>query len=301
MELNKKVAKKSIWYIGQILTLCCVLYLVFQLYSQRDIFVEQGLLSVDLRKIIWGSVLWLMCNTTIAFGWKMIMQGNQLQSSLLGSLIVIYRTQIGKYLPGNIFHFAGRMVSYKESEISFKKSGIFLIHEIALTVLSAGMLGFISLLHWGWAFWLFPLGYMVIGFVVCVFIDFSTIKFRRLPSGIFRKTGYYSIAAVMYSIGVVCMFFILLLAVEGDSELGLYDKISLFGASTLSWLAGFVTPGSPGGLGVREAVFVNVNDVISMEKALYGIVWVRFCSIIGDALSFIISHPLKWVHSRLET
>ena len=65
----------------------------------------------------------------------------------------------------------------------------------------------------------------------------------------------------------------------------------IIGGFILSWLVGYITPGAPGGIGVRElvltllftdSVFVS-SDTITMASALY-----RGISILGDLLAFLI-------------
>lgn len=61
------------------------------------------------------------------------------------------------------------------------------------------------------------------------------------------------------------------------------DLRQLFFATTLSWLAGLVAIGAPGGLGVREAVFVSLARGLSAQVATAVAVLARMAFITADA------------------
>ena len=55
----------------------------------------------------------------------------------------------------------------------------------------------------------------------------------------------------------------------------------------MAWTAGFLVPGSPGGLGVREAVMIKLmGPAIGLETALGVALVMRLCSMGADALAF---------------
>jgi hypothetical protein len=58
----------------------------------------------------------------------------------------------------------------------------------------------------------------------------------------------------------------------------------------IAWLIGFATPGSPAGLGVREAVLITLLDSPSIEDTLLVAVLIsRIVTVLGDMLFFAIS------------
>ena len=62
----------------------------------------------------------------------------------------------------------------------------------------------------------------------------------------------------------------------------------------LSFVVGFLTPGSPAGIGVREAIFLKLMLFeISESDALILMISLRLISVVGDVLLFGIALILK--------
>ena len=63
-------------------------------------------------------------------------------------------------------------------------------------------------------------------------------------------------------------------------------------ACTLAWMLGFVTPGAPAGLGVREAVLLGLlGPVLGEPAALLLSLQLRLATLGGDLLLFVASGP----------
>ena len=65
---------------------------------------------------------------------------------------------------------------------------------------------------------------------------------------------------------------------------------ALCGAYVLAWLAGFVTPGTPAGVGVREIVLLFLlGGQIAQADLLLAVVLGRVVTVMGDLLYFILA------------
>ena len=59
------------------------------------------------------------------------------------------------------------------------------------------------------------------------------------------------------------------------------------GMAALAWMAGFVTPGAPAGLGVREAVLLALLErLLTPQQALLVVVLWRVVTTLGDVVFF---------------
>jgi glycosyltransferase 2 family protein len=101
------------------------------------------------------------------------------------------------------------------------------------------------------------------------------------PSAMFRAFlaycfNYVVIGAALYSIA----------RAAGQADL---SWIPLFiGVFSLSWLAGFVAPGAPAGLGVREGTMAAMlNPFLDQGVALVTIIAFRIASTLGDLISLL--------------
>jgi uncharacterized membrane protein YbhN (UPF0104 family) len=66
---------------------------------------------------------------------------------------------------------------------------------------------------------------------------------------------------------------------------------------SLAWLAGFIVPGAPGGIGIREAVFIALFGRELGEGTAAGLaVLLRVITSVGDVMTFGIAYVLgrKW-------
>jgi len=66
---------------------------------------------------------------------------------------------------------------------------------------------------------------------------------------------------------------------------------TIIGLYVLSWLAGFITPGAPSGLGIREAVMLMFMGAMVYEPVLLSaIVTHRALNVVGDMFSLCVGH-----------
>ena len=66
------------------------------------------------------------------------------------------------------------------------------------------------------------------------------------------------------------------------------------GVNSIAWVAGFITPGASGGIGIREIVIVALlTPYITQPKALVLAIILRLVTICGDLLSFLITYIFK--------
>ena len=69
---------------------------------------------------------------------------------------------------------------------------------------------------------------------------------------------------------------------------------AIIGATALAWVVGFLTPGSPGGLGTREAALLILLTPVLGETQVLGVsIVLRAVTFGGDALSSILG--VMWV------
>ena len=71
--------------------------------------------------------------------------------------------------------------------------------------------------------------------------------------------------------------------------------ITLTGAFMFAWIIGFITPGAPGGIGIRESVMIFVFGEAHEEIMLF-VLAMRISSILADIMAFIIGK----LYSRLK-
>lgn len=254
-----------------------------------------------------GVAFYLVGVLVTAWAWQRLLSDIGVRSvwrELAGILAV---TQIGKYLPGNVGQHIGRAsmsFSHGIGPVPFVvTAGV----EVLLMMLASVTVGIVALLLSGNSFALIPGNGSRIIFLVA-FIAIAIVGLllarRLVPSlvgrfapkhahafnaGTLPSAPAMSVAFAMYCMvylafgaGIVLMARMLTPGVPQDAWL-------LVGSFALAWIIGFVTPGAPAGLGVREAVMLLILGTTYPAVAAGAIVvGLRVVTTVGDILLFPI-------------
>ena len=80
------------------------------------------------------------------------------------------------------------------------------------------------------------------------------------------------------------------LVFQFNAALGVYDILAIIASFAVSWLAGFITPGAPSGIGIRETILVVSLDkiLLSGSGVLIAILF-RLITVAGDVLFFSVA------------
>ncbi len=198
-------------------------------------------------------------------------------------------TQIAKYLPGNVGHLLTRHFRLKGEDrthaILFRA---FLFESAAMVVTAALIAGlFLSLFPMSDSQtpWIEnnPLA-LLIGAAVLI-AGYAALIFR------FRA----AVAEVTAALAALAVFFALSgLAFYGISKLIVPQAgPGLAGLAVIAWIAGFVVPGAPGGLGPREAALLALSaPSLGEPAALLAIGLYRLTTLVGDLICFGVGRAL---------
>ena len=200
-------------------------------------------------------------------------------------------SQYGKYLPGNVAHYALRHAWSRREGVPHAALGLAAIIEAALllaaalTVMLLGdleRLRLVSVLDPRLAIALLALMLVALGIALHIARRMHVFERYRMP------------APPPASVLIVCTFCYLAFMIASAGLLaGLAHALGfevdsfamLLAASAASWAAGFVVVGAPGGLGVREATFVALAaPALGEDRALLLIGLFRVVTFLGDTL-----------------
>jgi uncharacterized membrane protein YbhN (UPF0104 family) len=156
---------------------------------------------------------------------------------------VFFQAQLGKYIPGGLWQYAGRSAMARTYGIPIRAVATSLPIELAATV--CGGLAFSSLLL-GWEG---LLGVFVF-LCVCLLADTATRSRRAVFRAGARASLLYG-AAVWPLLGVGFW-----MTARGFVRAPVADLPAYAGAFSAAWVVGLIAIYAPGGLGVREAVLV---------------------------------------------
>jgi len=282
--------KKVAYALGKLLGLLGLTFVFYKLSQEYTVssFADKfSSVSNILLPLVLLNVLSILLGI---YAWHiMLLHYAKKHFSYVTSYYYFAKTEIAKYLPGNVFHFIGRQAL--ASKISIEQVHMAKISALLTFLLLAGTLfssTFFALLAIGIPTYILLL--LLLGTVLALFaVFFSYTSFllgKKIQMNILLSL---SVALQGIMLGLIIMH----QNIHFDSGLFfLYVCIYI-----ISWLIGFVTPGASGGLGVREGAFIAIvaflHIDITSEIVIFSVLLVRLINIFVDSILFISTFLLE--------
>lgn len=271
---------------GSGLALAGFVFVMFRLHSYW--------IDLDFSRI--GQPVWVLivvlvftygsANVLLALGWWHLLRHLGSVLPRIRSIKIYGTSQLAKYVPGNIFHLAGRqalgMAEGVSSSVLVKSS-----------ILELGLIGIAGSLF-GWL--ILPIGVpscpefastlLLLGSATLI------VVFLRI------KLGYQTVCTFLWQILFLvisgAVFVILLIAIADGAELIIRNGMIIGGAYIFAWLVGLVTPGAPAGVGVREMILlILLKGFVSETDLIVTVLISRLVTACGDLLFFLASFAIS--------
>jgi len=224
----------------------------------------------------------------LALAWALLVRAASGSALHARPLVVAHlRSQLAKYLPGNVFHFAYRHIAAHRQGVGHAALGA------ALALESLLLIGVAALLALGvaadprvaaklpWAHDLVWIAPPLAGFAIFL-VASNAHRFGSAAMGARRSGG------ALVGVAGLDMFFFLLAAFALRSLCTQSEAMPLgawCGWLSLAWAAGYVVPGAPAGLGLREAVLaLGLGPVLGEPEALALALVYRLLTVAADAV-----------------
>jgi hypothetical protein len=297
--------KNKIYKIGNILVIISIVFIVKSILS----------LDTDLHKYFFDKRILIINSFLVLIITFVIFLNSYVYGIVLNTIIqrniskielnnIFLSSNLGKYLPGNIMHFVSRNII----GIRYGVNNINLIYatilEVILVIISCLSLALIS----GFNFWVRTVlwyvqnyrNYIIIGFwiltiLILMFIYLlkkDIINSKKVNVSFSRK--YYPLIFKAISINLITfsltsMTFVILITTLLAKKINYEDALIIFSVYLISWLFGFITPGAPGGLGVRELILILfLGSIFTKEVLVAATIIHRFITILADVFAFIL-------------
>lgn len=300
--------------------------LFFLLTTFRDHWQEVAAVRVDT----WG---WLMLTvaTSVTFlahiwsgwVWSWILKAFRQPCRQLWAIRVYLITNIAKYMPGNIWHFYGRITAVSQAGGSLGAATLSVLLEPLLMAVAALIVALMCTgLGWletssDWRIWglqIFFLVTILVGIhprilnpvmhrlssIKGTVKEAKTINKQDKPYPSTTKTrphlNSYPILPLLGEIGFLLArgtgFLLTIIALQSVVP----EQIpQLLGAFSLAWVIGLIIPGAPGGMGVFEAVAIALLDHSQFSAAiiLTAVALFRLVSILAETLAAGLAWSFK--------
>ncbi|MCD8188277.1 MAG: hypothetical protein LUD57_06690 [Ruminococcus sp.] len=303
-EKKKPDLKRWAKLCGNIIMIAALAFIVKK-FIDMDIDIKQfkspRVIAALVIGIIVQTIIWLCAG----YPWKVFTQSLSGKKIPFSEVMPVYtRSNIYKYLPGNVLQYVGRNQLASNMKISHVDVACATILDIIFCVIGTGIVSVILLgsriselvVEYGKQIAIVGIiGVILIAAVVVVMY----IKFREklreylrryskalapgnranLAKGILYYFGQNALSAVMYFVSLSLIF---------NGEASVSELITYTGAFLFAWIVGFVTIGAPGGIGIRESVMIFICGEKFADKILLFVLVMRVASTIADVLAFFI-------------
>ena len=299
-----KPSRKLVPVIGKILMLASFAFIVRQILRY----------DVDFSVLASPPVITGLLLTALAFGIGIVFSGlnykwligNVTGVSLGGRLVVrIYCTSnLYKYIPGTVMYLIGRnrialetqKVSHAQIALATAMEGIFILLAalivVALSVHEQAV-SYVRQLSVPVFVWI------IAGAVLFALLLLAAIFRRRLRTGLQKlidtvkrfspATKAKRLGTAILVIVVLALTYLVTLVLLGQ-EVAPAMIPTILGLYLLSWLAGFLTPGAAGGMGIREAVLLMfMGAYLSPGIVVSSAIMHRVVCIVGDVFAYGIA------------
>lgn len=201
------------------------------------------------------------------------------------------RAQLAKYAPGNVFHFAARHVHARQQGLDHVPVATAAVAESILLVAVAVSLSFAvpAMGLPGALQWLAPWRWIIlVGFFGLIAVFYRLRLHDRMSAA--DGTWHAGIGGILGATACYLSFFALAaIAFRFLFEAPALGALDLLPTIAVCWLGGFLVIGSPGGLGVREALLVGLlGPVCGEAQALFAALAFRGVTILADVLLFLV-------------
>ena len=293
--------KKILSFLGKALTVLSLVFIVVVVLK----------FDIDFTIIIKPKVLIgiLICSIILAssvvfnsIAWSKLLNVFTHQKLILREVIDVYsKANLGKYLPGNIMHYVSRNVYGSKYGISQKDMVYATVMEVALKVVSAGIISLLflnkrisSILEQIQVDLSISISFVVTGIAIIV-IMIGGIVFWRFRSIGLRSLKPIGCSMILYSVIFLINAGVFIAATNFISNTVTGDVLLYAtGIYIIAWLIGYLAPGAPGGIGIKEGIMILLlSNIYSLEVITLVSVIVRIITVIADILAYIMNLTLS--------
>lgn len=266
--------KRILNFTGGALGLAGVVFVILRLFD----YVAE----IDLSRFTgwtWFMILVLIliygaANMLLARAWWQLLRFLQANAGWGWAWRTYGVCMLAKYVPGNIFHLAGRQAMGMAAGFPGWMLAKASLWELGLITLAGAIFFFLSS----------HLLLSTMPFFVALLAFAGAFFLAEVMLG--RWLGSSVAGAFAWQVAFLIVSGLVFLGILALTESQVLDPIllpGLCGAYVVAWLAGLVTPGAPAGVGVRELVlFFLLKGYVAETDLLLAVVVARMVTVAGD-------------------
>ena len=302
--------KKVVKIAGNLLMVAALIFLVKKIigmdFDPAQLKQPPVLAALLLNTVVQTGLILVTCYPWLLF--TKALSGEKIPYAV--TMPVYTKSNLYKYVPGNVFQYVGRNQLAADLQIRHVDVACATILDILCCILGAVVVS-VLLLGSTLADLLaqYGLQILLVGGIVLVVAaaGFAVVfwkwkepvtkylhRYRAAFSGkgiwnLGKGLGFY----IVQNAGSALVYFIALRLVFGSGT-SFGELTALTGAFVFAWIIGFVTPGAPGGIGIRESVMLFVCGGSNSDQILLFVLLMRISSIAADVFACCIGQAYAW-------
>ena len=301
--------KRLVSLIGFTISLSCIAFFVVSTAPHWHAISTSGWSARSWALIGLALCFYVATYASATFAWQLSLRiaGKSAEYSKLARVLLL--SQFAKYLPGNVGHHVGRVVLARRIGLPvesivismFIDTMILLAAAVACSTPAFALM--LSLLQEHGA----GRGRIVLGGLALVAIALMALALVPITRRAILRHG--RLVAQLCHRGKLALFaqgwfvhcfaflfgattlYLLCCALSGTFSA---TWPSVLGVYTVAWLLGFIMPGAPAGIGIREvALLVGLSPLYGEQQAMAAAATLRLVTTSGDGLAFLFA-LVRW-------
>ncbi|MFA6922753.1 MAG: hypothetical protein WC223_00730 [Bacteroidales bacterium] len=301
--------KSKFKYIGIIISILSLIYIYHVIKNSKfeTIPFHKYSLILLISTFFLFSVINIISIFICSIIWKIILEFISRKKLNNKEIINVYlKSNISKYLPGNVMQYASR--NFLGEKFGWDREKIIYSSalELFLGTLFTFILFIICIILTGKAdlnrlSFLINKNYIYLFIFIAIIFNagilFWGLKSKKLYL-LFTKTNFREIKRLLlkcFSLYFVNSAINILIAIwvfylYSETFLSLNNMILIAASTVIAYFVGFVAVGSPAGIGVRESIMIILlSPICNPVSILIALAVLRLTSIIGDVLAYFIT------------
>jgi hypothetical protein len=302
-----KFGKLIIKWIGRGLSILAIFFIIKKISEMKIdyklILSPKGIALITVLILVQTALIFVACRAwehyLAEFGKKEINQSKV--------WFIYSKANLFKYIPGNVFQYVGRNELAVSTNLTHKQVATATLADTLTMIFIKLVVSFILLREQ----LIRVIEKYVKREILLLLFYFSVVTFFIALVVLLYKKNYLKILFKSRKSIVKCLvdflivdivtgfMYIVIISVVLDYNCTILQVLLLIGGYTLASVIGFLTPGAPGGIGIREAVILFLsNDIIDSNLLTTAVVTMRIICIAADVFAFGFSYMRKKVNDK---
>lgn len=297
------MVKSKIFKVFKLIIVFLSFWFIGEKFWEHHNWLRTSALNYELLITIFiCSIIYGLSEFLLSFAWRRLLKmcGHKDISANICNRIY-GKSQIAKYIPGNVFHVVGRHILGSQAGIKNIVLAGATIYEILGLISISVLIGFSGMIMFGLSniyFSLFQIILILFSTIILTSLITALAPYLMSLRGIILP--YRGIWETVIDISKVYIFYFIFFLIAGlllviivnlflDIDINITAKLIVI--FSIAWLAGFIIPGAPGGIGVREAVIIFfITPIIGEAQSVAIAIALRFVTLLGDVWFLMISN-----------